>query len=326
MTDTNATSVLIPDVLDNTRLDRALAVLLPDLSRARIQALIESGDVLIGGKALKASAKVVAGQSVSLVMPEPEAAEPVAEDIPLDIVYEDDDLLVLNKPAGLVVHPAAGHQQGTLVNALLHHCADSLSGIGGVKRPGIVHRLDKDTSGLMMVAKNDFAHQHLAKQLADRTLSRTYHALVWGTPMPFKGTIDAPLARNPNNRFFMAVRNDGRQAVTHYTVLERYGDTASLVECKLETGRTHQIRVHMVHKKNPLIGDPLYGLQPSAVGGYLKRGGYEGAQADLILGFPRQALHALKLSFIHPRTGNKVTLESELPNDFKELQKSLLKD
>lgn len=322
---TDKTTVIVPDVLDNTRLDRALAVLVPDLSRARLQALIEAGEVLVDGTKLKSSAKVLAQQKITLVVPEAEAAEPVAQDIPLDIVFEDDDLLVLNKPVGLVVHPAAGHQQGTLVNALLHHCADSLSGIGGVKRPGIVHRLDKDTSGLMMVAKNDFAHQHLARQLADRSLSRTYQALVWGIPTPFKGKVDAPLGRHSSNRLYMTVRPDGRHAVTHYTVLERIGDTASLVECKLETGRTHQIRVHMAHKKNPLIGDPLYGLQPSAVNGYLKRGEYEGEEADYIRAFPRQALHALELTFIHPRTDEDVTVRSELPSDFKDLLKILRK-
>lgn len=318
------TTITVPDVLNGTRLDRALSVLLTELSRARIQSLIEAGEVLVDGKRLKASGKVTQGQVVTLVVPEPEPAEPVAQDIPLDIVYEDDDLIVLNKQAGLVVHPAAGHQQGTLVNALLHHCADSLSGIGGVRRPGIVHRLDKDTSGLMMVAKNDFTHQHLARQLSDRTLSRTYQALVWGTPSPLAGRIDAPLGRNPNNRFFMTVRADGRQAVTYYTVLERFGETAALVECKLETGRTHQIRVHMAHHKHPVIGDPLYGLQPSAVHGYLKRGGYEDNVADAIKVFPRQALHALKLTFIHPRTEEPLTLESKLPSDFNALKKALI--
>jgi 23S rRNA pseudouridine1911/1915/1917 synthase len=323
MNDPAATSVTIPDVLDNTRLDRALSILLPELSRARIQALIGQGEIRVNGSLLKPSAKVTAGQVVTYVMPAPEPAEPVAEDIPLDIVYEDDDLLVLNKPAGLVVHPAAGHAQGTLVNALLHHCADSLSGIGGVKRPGIVHRLDKDTSGLMMVAKNDFAHAHLARQLADRTLSRTYQALVWGVPTPLKGRVEAPLARNPNNRFFMAVRKDGRAAITHYTVLDRFGETASLVECKLETGRTHQIRVHMAYIKHPVIGDPLYGLQQTAVNGYLKRGEYTEKKADIIRSFPRQALHAYKLAFIHPRTEKTISLEASLPKDFRDLEKAL---
>jgi len=313
-------SLTIPDEFDNTRLDRALAGLLPDVSRSRLKALIDAGDVTLDGKvADTASVKVRAGQVVVLAVPAPVAAEPTAQDIPLDIVYEDEDLLVLNKPVGLVVHPAAGHTDGTLVNALLHHCADSLSGVGGVKRPGIVHRLDKDTSGLMLVAKNDVAHTGLSAQLADRTMSRTYQAIVWGVPSPVKGRVDAPLARNPNNRFYMQVRIEGRVAVTNYTVLKNYGATAALVECRLETGRTHQIRVHMAHIKHPVMGDPLYGIPKSAVEGYLKRAEIAGEKADTIRNFNRQALHAVAIRFIHPRTGKSMEFKVDLPSDIKEL-------
>lgn len=313
-------SLTIPDDFDNTRLDRALAGLLPDVSRSRLKALIDAGDVTLDGKVADTpSVKVRTGQVVVLAVPAPVAAEPTAQDIPLDIVYEDEDLLVLNKPVGLVVHPAAGHTDGTLVNALLHHCADSLSGVGGVKRPGIVHRLDKDTSGLMLVAKNDVAHTGLSAQLADRTMSRTYQAIVWGVPSPVKGRVDAPLARNPNNRFYMQVRVEGRVAVTNYTVLKSYGVTAALVECRLETGRTHQIRVHMAHIKHPVMGDPLYGIPKSAVEGYLKRAEIMDEKADAIRNFNRQALHAVAIRFIHPRTGKSMEFKVDLPSDIKEL-------
>lgn len=317
------TKLTIPDSLGDTRLDRALAELLPDLSRSRIKQLIDGGEVSVGGKVQdKPSYKVAVGDAVILKVPEPEAAEPVPENIPLDIVYEDKDLIVLNKPAGLVVHPAAGHADGTLVNALLHHCAADLSGIGGVKRPGIVHRLDKDTSGLMLVAKNDRAHAGLSAQLADRTMSRTYQTLVWGVPSPIKGRVDAPLARNPHNRFYMQVRPEGREAATNYHVLEKFGSTASLVECKLESGRTHQIRVHMAHIKHPVIGDPLYGAPQTAVDAALKKAGLEGDEADYIRSFPRQALHAVKLQFEHPRTGKMHEFSADLPPDFQKLLKS----
>ncbi len=282
--------------------------------------MIDAGEVKIDGTvADKPSFKVRGGSVVTLVVPEATAAEPQAENIPLDVVYEDDDLLVLNKPAGLVVHPAAGHLEGTLVNALLHHCAESLSGIGGVKRPGIVHRLDKDTSGLMLVAKNDAAHAGLSAQLADRTMSRTYQAIVWGVPSPRKGRVDAPLARNPNNRFYMQVRPEGRTAATNYLVLDRYGEMASLVECKLESGRTHQIRVHMAHIKHAVLGDPLYGIPVTAVNGHLKRADKSEEAAAHIRAFPRQALHAVALKFIHPRTGKEHEYQVDLPSDFKEL-------
>ncbi len=317
-------SVTIPDEFDNARFDRALAALLPDLSRSRLKSLIEGGAVTLDGKtADDASRRVRAGQVVTLVVPAAEPAEPVAQDIPLDIVFEDKDLIVLNKPAGLVVHPAAGHAQGTLVNALLHHCGDSLSGIGGVKRPGIVHRLDKDTSGLMLVAKNDHAHNALSAQLSDRTMSRTYQAVVWGMPAPPMGRVYADIDRHPRDRQRMSVRPGGREAATNYKVIEKFGETAALVECRLETGRTHQIRVHMQHIKHPVLGDPLYGAQKTAVTAALKKAGLKEPVMAGIMGFPRQALHAIALEFVHPATGRTRHFEGKLPSDMKDLIKNL---
>lgn len=319
------TSITIPDTLGGLRLDQALALLLPDLSRTRLKTLIGEGYVTCGGKSLTTpSFKVTAGQTLAITLPEAMPAAPQAQNIDLDIVYEDKDLIVLNKQAGLVVHPAAGHQDGTLVNALLHHCADSLSGIGGVKRPGIVHRLDKDTSGLMLVAKNDHAHAHLSAQLADRSLSRVYHAFIWGVPTMPVGRIEASLGRNPHNRLYMSVRADGRAAATQYAVLDKYaGGVAARVECQLETGRTHQIRVHMAHIKHALIGDKLYGVQQTASNAAIKRGHYEEEAATIIRDFPRQALHALRISFIHPRTGKRMTHASTLPDDLCALEAAL---
>lgn len=319
MEDDEITTLIVPEVLGGVRLDRAMAVLLPDLSRARIQLLLEGGDALVDGVKQKSSLKLKGGETITVQIPEALDDEPTPENIPLDIVFEDEHLIVINKPVGMVVHPAMGHHTGTLVNALLYHCADSLSGINGVKRPGIVHRLDKDTSGLIIVAKTDYAHKHLAKQLATRTMSRQYMALVWGIPMPMKGTVDAPLARHPNNRLYMAVRPEGRHAITHYTVKQRFGETAALVECSLETGRTHQIRVHMQHNKTPIVGDPQYGLQPTAVNGFIKRAGINDENAENIRAFPRQALHAFALHFIHPETDEDMEFEIDLPDDFSHL-------
>lgn len=319
-----ASAYTIPQTAAGQRLDRALADLLPAVSRSRLKTLIEAGEVRLDGAVMdNAAHKVRGGETVTLSIPDAAPAAPVAQEIPLNIVYEDDDLLVLDKPAGFVVHPAAGHADGTLVNALLHHCEASLSGIGGVRRPGIVHRLDKDTSGLMLVAKNDLAHTGLAAQLADRTMSRTYQAVVWGVPAPPKGRVDAPLIRNPNNRFYVMVRHDGRPAATNYLVLERLGISASLVECKLETGRTHQIRVHMAHIKHPVLGDPLYGIQKSAVEGYIKRARFADAHAQAIRGFGRQALHAVSIRFDHPRTGKSMTFSSPLPPDMQAIIEAL---
>ena len=247
----------IPPALDRQRLDKALVALYPSFSRARLQALIAAGYVTRDAQPVTdVNRKVKTGEIYTLTPPPPEPAEPKAESIPLTIVFEDADLLVLDKPAGVVVHPAPGHRDGTLVNALLAHCGASLSGIGGVARPGIVHRLDKDTSGLMIVAKNDHAHQELSKQFADRTLSRTYHALVKGVPTPPAGSIDRPIGRHPQDRKKMAVLSKGRPALTHYKTLETFDKNgkpfASLIECKLATGRTHQIRVHLAHLKHPV--------------------------------------------------------------------------
>ncbi|NKN35668.1 RluA family pseudouridine synthase [Agrobacterium sp. a22-2] len=309
------------------RLDAWLAGALGgDLSRNRVKALIEQGAVFINGTAVtEPKRKIKPGDSLAIVMPEPEDAEPQGEDIPLEVLYEDSDLIVLAKPAGLVVHPGAGNWTGTLVNALIHHCGDSLSGIGGVKRPGIVHRLDKETSGVMVVAKNDLAHRHLADQFADhgRTgpLERAYRAIVWGRPRTLHGTIDAPLGR-AGDRTKRTVKkedtDDAREAITHYTVVERYGEKpdstciASLVECRLETGRTHQIRVHMAHIGHPLIGDPEYGAAFKTKANLLP----DAARA-VVNGFHRQALHAYLLAFEHPSTGKTMRFEAPVPADMQ---------
>lgn len=306
----------IPPELDRQRTDKAIAALAaaenPTLSRARIQALLAEGRLTLDAKPVTdASRKANAGETYALVLPPVEKAEPEAQPIDIDIVYEDDDVIVIDKQAGLVVHPAPGNRDNTLVNALLAHCGDSLSGIGGVARPGIVHRLDKDTSGLMVVAKNDAAHQALAKQFADRSLSRTYHALVWGEVVPRAGSIDAPIARSSKDRKKMAVAAKGKPALTHYKVIEDF-EFVSLVECKLATGRTHQIRVHLAHIRHPVVGDPAYG------------GGRRAKKAEEALQkFPRQALHAVELHFIHPRTGKLRKFASKLPKDMQKLIKSL---
>ncbi len=313
-----------------SRLDQWLAgELAPDLSRSRVKALIEGGSVTLNGApVLEAKRKLKSGDIVSLEVPEATPAEPEGEDIELDILHEDKDVIVINKPAGLVVHPGNGNWTGTLVNALIHHCGDTLSGIGGVKRPGIVHRLDKDTSGVMVVAKNDKAHKNLSEAFADHGLNgdleRAYLALVWGTPNRPSGVIDAHLGRSNKDRLKQAVvsesREDARHAVTHFTVVERFGHkpdgtaVASLVECRLETGRTHQIRVHMAHIGHPLIGDQDYGLSFKTKVNKLPE-----PLATAVRTFPRQALHAYLLAFSHPRTGDFMEFESELPEDMETL-------
>jgi 23S rRNA pseudouridine1911/1915/1917 synthase len=314
------------------RLDRVLAER-SELSRTRLKSLILAGEVAVGGRAVRdPSHKVNAGDAIVVNVPEPEPAEPSGEDIPLKIVFEDDEIIVIDKPAGLVVHPAAGHASGTLVNALIAHCGDSLSGIGGVKRPGIVHRLDKDTTGLMVVAKTDRAHQALAAQFADhgRTgpLRRGYLALAWGAPLRPKGTVDAPLGRHPKSRDKIAIRKDGRHAVTHWHVLERYSGqgagkgaapVASLIECRLETGRTHQIRVHLAHIGHPLLADPVYGP------GFRTKAARLPPDARAALeGLGRQALHAYLLAVQHPTTGQQLEFRSELPVDLARLRHSLV--
>ncbi len=313
------------------RLDAVLAAHLDALSRNRIQSLIKSGDVTVGGaKIVEPKFRVNEGDALTLTLPEPEDPEPKGENIPIVVVYEDEHLIVVDKPAGLVVHPGAGNWTGTLVNALIHHCGDSLSGIGGVRRPGIVHRIDKDTSGLLVVAKTDQAHQGLADQFADHgrsgPLERAYSAIVWGAPASLKGTIDANLARSQSNRQKMAVvKTSGRHAVTHWQVRERFGpaeqaDLASLMECRLETGRTHQIRVHMAHIGHPLIGDEDYGS-----GFKTKINRLQDPLKSVVSGFTRQALHAGLLAFEHPASGETLRFESPYPADFERLLTSLQK-
>ncbi len=310
---------------DGLRLDKAVATLLPDFSRTRLQNLIDGGECLVDGvPCTTPSRKVKAGEQIVISLPPLEDATPVPENIPLEILFEDEDVIVLNKPVGMVVHPAIGHGTGTLVNALLYHCGDSLSGINGVKRPGIVHRLDKDTSGLMMVAKNDFAHHHLSEQLQDHSLSRVYHALVFGVPFPHKGRIETLIGRHSSNRLKMAVvKGNGKEAASNFTVLENFNDVLSLVECRLETGRTHQIRVHMQHLGFPLVGDELYGLQSNKAKSILRKGGYEDDVIDGLMSFPRQALHAAEISFIHPKTEEEMHFVSPLPRDLEKLISSL---
>jgi 23S rRNA pseudouridine1911/1915/1917 synthase len=291
------------------RLDKALAEA-SGLSRERVKALLGEGRISLSGKAVsQPSLKVEAGVPFTIAVPEAAPAEAVAQDIPLNVVFEDEDLIVVDKPAGLVVHPAAGNLDGTLVNALLHHCRGQLSGIGGVARPGIVHRIDKDTSGLLVVAKTDRAHEGLAAQFADHSIERAYLAVVAGRPVPLAGTVTGAIARSNTNRKKMAIVEDGRgkHAVTHYRTLESL-KSASLVECRLETGRTHQVRVHMSSIGHMLLGDPVYGRTPSAIRPILQK-----------LGFSRQALHAAELGFIHPVTGERVHFVSPIPDDMRTL-------
>jgi len=297
------------------RLDRALAATIPTLSRERLKALISSGSVTDpkGTPVRDPAVKAIAGGLYEVAVPEPKAAHNEAQDIALDIVFEDDHLLVVDKPAGMVVHPAAGNLDSTLVNALLHHCAGRLSGIGGVARPGIVHRIDKDTSGLLVVAKTDVAHEGLAAQFAKHSIDRRYLAIVGGRLTTATGTVDAPLARSSTNRKKIAIveGNRGKRAVTHYRIVEPLRD-ATLTECRLETGRTHQVRVHMASIGHPLVGDPVYGRTRSAHRDILKR-----------LNFHRQALHAAGLGFIHPVSKENLNFQSALPSDIQELFEAL---
>ena len=329
-------SYTVSDEDAGSRLDRFLALQADAageaLSRTRIRALIDEGKVTLDGRAADdPGRKVRAGQTVGIEVPEAAPAEPAGENIPLDVAFEDEHLIVIDKPAGLVVHPAAGHESGTLVNALIAHCGASLSGVGGVKRPGIVHRLDKDTSGLLVVAKTDAAHQGLAALFADhgRTLPliREYRALVWGVPARMRGTVDAPVGRHGTHRERQAiVRGErGREAVTHWEVEETFtgkdGEpVAALIACQLETGRTHQIRVHMAHIGHPVMGDPLYATGFRTKGARL---GDEARAALEMLG--RQALHAARLGFEHPATGEELEFESALPADMQRLLEALRK-
>lgn len=286
---------------DGLRVDVFLAGCLPELTRSAVQRLLAEGSVTCGGAPVRKNARTEAGAVYAVTLPEARPVETAAQDIPLDIVYEDEDVLVINKPKGLVVHPAAGHEDGTLVNALLAHCGESLSGVGGERRPGIVHRIDKDTSGLLVAAKNDFAHLALSAQLADHTMARTYEAVVCGNLRDDAGTVDAPIGRHPTDRKRMAVtQKNARRAVTHWSVIARYNGYTH-IRCELETGRTHQIRVHMAHIGHPLLGDLVYGHKRPEKG------------------LSGQCLHARALRFIHPRTGKLVTFTCPLPEYFQDV-------
>ncbi|MFL2770312.1 MAG: RluA family pseudouridine synthase [Rhodospirillaceae bacterium] len=299
------------------RLDKALSVMMQQISRSRIKVLIEMGCVRIDDRPITdPNQRLKKGFVVTVDLPAPVADHPEPQSIQLDVHFEDEHIIVVNKPAGLVVHPAAGNPDGTLVNALLAHCGDSLRGIGGVKRPGIVHRLDKDTSGLLVVAKTEIAHNALSKQFADHSLDRRYTALVWGTPSPTVGTITGAIGRSSRNRKKMAVVNQGgKDATTHYRMLSAYGTIASLIECRLETGRTHQIRVHMAHAGNSIIGDPIYGRG-------VKRG-MDKALVEAVKQFGRQALHARFLGFKHPTSEEFINFTTDVPPDFTALQLTL---
>ncbi|MCC3862202.1 RluA family pseudouridine synthase [Pseudemcibacter aquimaris] len=319
-----------------TRLDKFLSNKLPDISRSRLKSLIGEGQVILKESAQKMdklSYKVKEGETFVITVPEIVDPDPIGEDIPLEVHYEDEHLIVLYKPAGMVVHPAPGNNSGTLVNALIHHCGDSLSGINGVKRPGIVHRIDKETSGLMVAAKSDKAHKGLAKQFAKHSLERAYYAICWGVPNPTADEIYAPIKRDPKNRLKMAVREGGKESLTHYRVVRRLEPprkitsrqnvkqglppSLALVECRLETGRTHQVRVHMSHKGYPLVGDPLYSRRNNP------QKNFSDKAKEAINGFKRQALHAYLIGFIHPITKEHLTFEREIPNDMKQLIQAL---
>ena len=331
MPDSATETITIAAAEAGQRLDRVLAARIPSLSRSRLKALILDGQVTVQGTIAARTirdpaAHVNSGDTVTVTLPPPAPAKPAGEAIPLTIVYEDDSIILIDKPAGLVVHPAAGHAQGTLVNALIAHCGDSLSGIGGVKRPGIVHRLDKDTSGLMVVAKTDKAHRALSDQFANKAeseLERGYLAFVWGVPDRPRGTIDAALDRHRYARDKRAVREGGRPAVTHWQLLERFAGrdgkpVASLLACTLETGRTHQIRVHLAHIGHPILGDETYGT------GFKTKAGLLGAEARAALeALGRQALHAYRLGFEHPGSGELMEFQSELPADLRRLRAAL---
>ena len=290
----------------NQRLDAFLASSLDGLTRSQAARLIESGEVAVNGKTAGKSYRLAGGEDIAVTLPEPEPVEAVPQDIPLDVVYEDADVIVVNKPSGMVVHPAPGHPDGTLVNALLYHCAGTLSGVGGALRPGIVHRIDRDTSGLIIAAKNDAAHQYLSAQLADHTLARTYECIVAGALREDRGTVDAPIARHPTDRKRMAVVAGGREAVTHWEVIARYPGYTH-VRCRLETGRTHQIRVHMAYIGHPILGDTVYGAKKE------------------VPGLTGQCLHAVGLRFLHPRTHEVVELSCPLPDEFTRMLQKIRK-
>lgn len=319
----------VDEVDAGVRLDRYLATQMPEISRSRTKQLIKQGEVCANGaKIEEPNYRVKPGDQINVNLPPPQPALPEPQDIPLDVIFEDQHLIVINKPAGLVVHPAAGNWDGTLVNALLNHCGDTLSGIGGVERPGIVHRLDKDTSGVMVVAKTDQAHKGLSDQFAahgkDGKLKRAYKTLVWAGPRHFRGKVDAPLGRQPSNRLKQAVlKSGGRASITHYEIVEGFmadekGPLLTLLNCVLETGRTHQIRVHMAHIGCPVVGDQTYGS-----GFKTREAKLSQVTQKLLTKLNRQALHAYLLGFVHPKTGEELHFESEIPEDFKALLDSL---
>ena len=332
---TTTYTVPVPKDKGGKRLDRMLADHLLSLSRTRVKALIKAGNVLMepmagskragasdGGAIRDPAYRVRAGDVFAVHVPAPRPATPKPQALDLAVIYEDADLIVIDKPPGLVVHPAPGHADGTLVNALLAHCGDTLSGIGGVSRPGIVHRLDKDTSGLMVAAKNDASHHALARQFAEHSLERAYFAVLWGVPRPRRGEIAGNIGRNPQNRKKMAVvKGRGKSALTRYNVVRTFADQASLVECRLATGRTHQIRVHFAHLGHPVMGDALYG------GGRSRRWRGEDrrrtAVSQAITSLDRQALHAYLIGFIHPTSERKLRFKSDLPPDFNAVLKQL---
>ncbi|HWI48593.1 MAG TPA: RluA family pseudouridine synthase [Rummeliibacillus sp.] len=296
----------VTEEVQGERIDKALASMQQDWSRTQIQGFVQDGLVIVNGQAIKQKYKVKEGDEITVTPPEPEPLEIIAEDLNLEIVYEDSDVLVVNKPKGMVVHPAPGHTTSTLVNGLMYHCKD-LSGINGIMRPGIVHRIDKDTSGLLMVAKNDKAHESLVQQLVDKTVTRRYTALVHGHIPHDKGTIDAPIGRDSKDRQKMGVVDNGKHAVTHFQVISRFGVDYTLVECRLETGRTHQIRVHMNYIGYPLVGDPKYGPKKT-------------------IDFGGQVLHAGILGFVHPTTNEYLEFEVPLPDDYQQLLEDLKKN
>lgn len=310
------TSQIVNKEYKGLRIDKFLAMSFPEMSRSQIQRLIKEGNVSCDDDIIADNSfKVRIDDSYQVFVPEAVDAEPVAENIPLDIVFEDEDLVVVNKPAGMTVHPAPGAPNGTLVNALLYHCRDRLSGVGGVKRPGIVHRIDKDTSGLLVVAKNDAAHRALSEQFFEHSIERTYFAAVYGVPSPLNGKIEGNIGRSPYERKKMAILTQGgKHAVTNYKTVEIYKNAAALVQCNLETGRTHQIRVHMAGMGCNLIGDQLYVKSKKT----LIKGISESDKA-FINGFPRQALHATTLGFVHPRSKAFVSFSSPFPDDFQSL-------
>ena len=301
----NKIVITVPEEADGARADKFLAEAIDHLTRSALQKLISAGNVEIGGKAIAKSRVLKEGEDISVLIPDAVSLDVEAEDIPLDIYYEDEDLLVVYKPKGMVVHPAPGNHNGTLVNALLWHCKDSLSGINGVLRPGIVHRIDKDTSGLLLVAKNDFAHVHLAAQIKEHSLNRIYQTIVYGVNMDDEGDVDAPIGRSTKDRKKMAVIEGGRTAQTHYSVVKRYSGFTH-VQCKLKTGRTHQIRVHMAYIGHPVAGDAVYGPK------------------NVITQLCGQCLHAGPIGFIHPRTGASMEFTAPLPEYFTEFERKLV--